>query len=118
MNNYETIEYLKQAGFDVRVEHYRNFDGEPTRYFRKRCFVQPDTTGGITIVALGKRGGIFMGHAFCSVKDNYCYKEGVRIALERALTSYADFLDFASELLNVDDTNGSMPEFIVDTTKK
>jgi hypothetical protein len=44
-------------------------------------------------VTIEKCGGSFVGIALCSDKDNYCYKEGVQIALERAEKNYIEFLD-------------------------
>ena len=101
--NHELIEHLKDAGFNVYIEHFRNFYGEPERYYRRGLRVlNPDTKGGATIVRLEKRGGTFIGIAICSDEDNYCYKLGVQIALERALANYQNFLDFAKELLKDD----------------
>lgn len=67
-----------------------------SRYYRSRTndFV-PDSTGGKTEVTVQnvETGEEFTGVAYCSMTEQFCYKTGRDIALERALQLYAESLE-------------------------
>ena len=68
-----TVKNLRQNGFKVRVMHERmyNLDGISCK-------------GGITTIQISKNDQTSEGIAYCSEKDNYNKKLGVKIALGRA----------------------------------
>ncbi len=85
----ETVASLRKKGWKVRVYHYREekeilFKVSHTAYYTKETILDPK--GGRTEVSLiTPDGRTSKGIAVCDKQDNYCRKEGVRIALERAL---------------------------------
>jgi hypothetical protein len=85
----ETVASLRKKGWKVRVYHYREekeiwFKVNHTAYYTKETILDPK--GGRTEVSLiTPNGRTSKGVAVCDKEDNYCRKEGVRIALERAL---------------------------------
>ena len=94
-----TVESLKKIGYKVHVDHYRLdhleylFDSDCV-YYRTRDLYkrygklnQVHTHGGETIVTLENECGfqIANGKSFCSVKNHYNKKFGVKVALLRAL---------------------------------
>ena len=92
-NNGEFIRQLKEAGFNVRVCHKRrcqigNGQIKTIPYSRKVKVpgATPLAHGGLSLAAIVKDGNIFLGEAECSNKDNFCYKQGARIALQRAVS--------------------------------
>lgn len=77
-----TIQALRQAGYKVRVLHFRD------KFYKNRMgssingYESPK--GGFTkIVIDSPEGKHYEGEAWCSPKDNYNKKLGVRIALGR-----------------------------------
>lgn len=97
MNNTETINSLKNAGFKVRIKHFRPVDwqnsNDPIRYQRRnkefmktihKANIVVSQFGGYTIAEIGRDGHAFIGTANCHVKDNFNYKLATRIALGRA----------------------------------
>ena len=81
----ETVKSLRQKGYKVRVLHIRNheYTSEPLGKFD--MMKQMSSKGGNTRIELSYVGLDAVGEATCHPKDNYNKKEGVRIALERAL---------------------------------
>jgi hypothetical protein len=86
----ETVASLRKKGWKVRVYHYRE---EKSHFFPSMAYLNGfykerivDPKGGRTEVSLiTPDGRTSRGIAVCDKQDNYCRKEGVRIALERAL---------------------------------
>lgn len=77
-----TVAQLRKMGYQVEVRHSRNVD-----IVNGEAVVSP--LGGETHVKITTPNGKELeGHAVCSVKDNYCKREGVRYCIERAFTSY------------------------------
>lgn len=92
-----TVEELRKNGWDVKVQHFRNFYRYDQKTGKKLTITQqhakgqaiPDgyqlsTKGGLTIVTIDNN---FVGLSNCSLKDTYSRKHGVTEALKRA---YAD----------------------------
>jgi len=79
-----TVQNLRRLGYKVKVWHSRY-------YIEKNCmgdiFTELDPHGGMTEVEVYDfdTQQSYKGVAYCSVKDNYCRKLGVKIALGRAL---------------------------------
>lgn len=77
-----TVQELRKAGYKVRVLHFRD------RIFKNRMdssingYESPK--GGFTKIIIDSPDGRhYEGEAWCSPKDNYSKKLGVRIALGR-----------------------------------
>jgi hypothetical protein len=83
-----TIQQLRNSGYKVKVLHNRLYKGK-FKWQRVSSVVgsgpiDPDTKGGSThIIVDSPYGSHYEGLAFCSNKDNYNKKLGVRIALGR-----------------------------------
>ena len=93
-----TIQQLRNSGYKVKVLHNRLYNGyykwqvgskpnqngyAPTKLFIHGRF-DPDTKGGSTqIIIDSPQGNHYEGLAFCSKKENYNKRLGVRIALGR-----------------------------------
>jgi hypothetical protein len=90
------VEKLRKSGNRVRVTHYRDFvelDGNrrPVIVNKARHEV-PDgfmkyalPHGGFTVVEIEKPNGrVIRGIGTCSVKDNFCKREGVKAAIRNA----------------------------------
>lgn len=97
----ETVASLRRKGYKVRVYHSR--DTEPIFDPRGGWTSVKKAKGGHTEVNLISPQGIrATGEALCSLKDNYCKKTGVRIALKRALENLKEeenvFEEVASEI--------------------
>lgn len=74
----ETVKSLRQKGYKVRVLHKRKYKNPLSDNFEEK--------GGETILEIRTPEGIeISASARCHEKDNYNKKEGVRIALKRAL---------------------------------
>lgn len=78
-----TIQELRERGYKVRVLHFRD------RIFKNRMDSNPygyeSPKGGMTRVVIDSPDGKhFEGESFCSKKDNYNKKLGVKIALGRS----------------------------------
>lgn len=82
MNN--TIKELRQNGCKVKVEHYRNKGNQFIPYSRKTKG-EVDNNGGITVVTLTKEGKTTKGVSTCHKIDQFNYRAGASIALQRAL---------------------------------
>lgn len=92
---------LRQAGNRVYVTHYREYfelvNGRPVivphathELADKKDVKYALPKGGMTEVKVTTRSGKeFVAVADCSVKENYCRKTGVRVALERLLINMA-----------------------------
>lgn len=105
MNKITTVKEARQAGFKVRVGHFRIpvfFPMPSERQIEKRdlyfldnrdlwqyCSMSP--RGGKTIVEISKDDKHSFGVAYCQLVDNYCKKEGVCRALDRALGVWSTF---------------------------
>lgn len=76
-----TVENLRKMGFRVKVRHNRE------RMVYSDTYVEVSPYGGFTEVEIYdfSTQQIYGGAAYCSKKDHYCRKLGVRIALGRAL---------------------------------
>jgi len=71
----KNVRSLRQAGYKVRVLHFRNKNND--------TFLEK---GGKTIVQIKTPSGQeFEGKAVCSEKDNYNKRIGLQVALGRAL---------------------------------
>jgi hypothetical protein len=69
----------------IIIEHYRiNKFGWLYRHKRNQPDFTPQTRGGMTICRLLTDAEQFVGYAYCSNKDNFCYKTGRILAFERA----------------------------------
>jgi len=108
-----TIKELRQKGFSVDVMHER-FVRVKQRAFKglgiepqfataigpklhKNGVTEVWPRGGRTVVVLlDSNDNEFVGEATCSPKDNYCKKEGIRVALQRALQHYRSYVDFVN----------------------
>ncbi len=74
-----TVKELRQAGFKVSVYHERN-----TEYNSWGKAIEL-AKGGNTFVDLTIGNAMYKGMAICHPKENYNKKEGVRVALNRAI---------------------------------
>lgn len=75
----ETVKSLRRKGYKVRVLHNRRYKGKLSNEFEEK--------GGKTTVEIRTPEGIeISASARCHEKDSYNKKEGVRIALKRALS--------------------------------
>lgn len=93
----DTLKRLKDEGYKVRVQHLRravlweDCDVEETLYSKHEIRDFPEgqivATGGETRVSIETADGFsgVNGVAQCSLKDNFCRKTGLEIALQRAL---------------------------------
>lgn len=88
-NPHNSVCSLRRAGATVHIDHYRltQSTGEmlPRRSIAKGDFAGK---GGITrahiVLANGQE---LKGEAVCSKRDNFCYRSGLAIALQRAFDS-------------------------------
>lgn len=94
----ETVRSLRQDGWDVHVQHFRVLRdgvllGKPFKslvlpnhliYAEFGGLKGVDPRGGRTALTISKDGKSFTGEALCMDTDNYCRKEGVGRALDRA----------------------------------
>jgi hypothetical protein len=78
---YNNIPHYKIELFDISYNRY--FDKETEEILPK---------GGQTVCAMKIDGQEYIGIAFCSKKDNFCKKEGRKIAMLRAFTHYWDYV--------------------------
>ena len=99
----KTIKEARQAGFKVRVGHFRLPEGFSKLQTRERRLVlsvlnltteeelgeitkkRIDPRGGYTTVDISKDDKHTFGVAHCNLTDNYCKKTGAELALKRAL---------------------------------
>ena len=108
-----SIHQLRLAGFKVRVIHSRFYnlpfmggsknvlltkfqrDEEMNEFIcghTDTVIGQPLAKGGETYIMIHLPDGSFCeGNAVCSKKENFCYKAGVKTALERALNGVRYF---------------------------
>lgn len=78
----ETVKSLRQKGWKVRVMHFRKRKYKTFTYRNSKM----SEKGGKTVVELtSPEGKNSEGTAFCHPDDNYNKKEGVKLALKRAL---------------------------------
>ena len=79
-----TVQNLRKMGYKVKVWHERNYIEKET-FGGMQCEFDPH--GGMTEVEVYDFDAqqSYVGQAWCSDRDNYCRKLGVRIALGRAL---------------------------------
>jgi|SRR5690606_23669907 len=90
ISNNQVIRNLRQNGFRVLVNHYRYTPQGLTPQHEidgNNPFKRPNVKGGKTQIVLEnkKTGERFLGDANCSLLDNFCKKDGVQLALRRAL---------------------------------
>lgn len=84
---------LNKQGFTIRRTHFRKLVGKDSGLYRDYSIRELNlgrfisATGGKTEVRLTnvKTGKFAIGAAFCSDDDCYNRKEGVKIALQRAI---------------------------------
>ena len=87
----ETVHSLRKRGYKVRVLHNRVYEyrsdntGKFDNYLTFLMTKELSAKGGSTVVELTKGQIHAKGEAICHPEDNYDKKEGVRIALGRAL---------------------------------
>lgn len=88
------LQELKEKGFDVVIRHYRPLNGDKKLY-RVSSIKElgltnfMSTHGGETIVYVSRRdyNPVWKkGVARCNPGDRFCYKAGVQLAIEKALT--------------------------------
>jgi hypothetical protein len=79
-----SVHNLRQLGYKVKVWHTRN---EIEKQHFGGFLYELDPHGGMTEVEVYDFDAqqSYVGQAWCSDRDNYCRKLGVRIALGRAL---------------------------------
>ena len=78
----ETVKSLRKKGWKVRVMHFRKRKYTPFSFRNSKM----SEKGGRTVVELtSPEGKNSEGTAFCHPDDNYNKKEGVKLALKRAL---------------------------------
>lgn len=90
------IEKLRKAGNRVHVTHYRDFVEldenrrpiivtKPRHELPQGFMKYALPRGGFTVVEIEKPNGrVIRGIGTCSVKDNFCKREGVRAAIKHA----------------------------------
>lgn len=99
-----TVEKLRKSGWKVLIEHQRNINQDakknsdmylfPLYQIRQYPLDMSSiiTKGGETVVEITPAGFesnvVFIGRAVCSCKDTYNKKEGVKLALTRALAQF------------------------------
>jgi hypothetical protein len=54
-------------------------------------FMSPCTKGGMTIARTEINGEIYIGKAFCSMSDVFCYKTGRELAVQRLMNEVGQF---------------------------
>lgn len=80
--------------------------GEPKekwllRYVKTNKTFEPGPCGGITVATLElENGRQFRGFAVCSMKDNFNYKIGRKLAVERAINLYTTCFKTDPEFLD------------------
>jgi|LakMenEpi03Aug12_release.lakeMendotaPanAssembly.Ray.scaffolds.fasta_scaffold64657_12 hypothetical protein len=84
-----TVQYLRNNGFKVRILHHRLHNGHYRSNHQGLLFndmiSDPDSKGGFTKVIIDSPNGEhFVGSAVCNKTDNYNKKLGVRIAIGRS----------------------------------
>ena len=79
------IQEHRQSGTKIKIEHYRKNRGQFVSYSRKSKG-KIDNNGGITVATVTKDGKTTKGVATCSDADNFCYRAGATIAVQRALS--------------------------------
>ena len=90
-SNTPLINSLKEKGYKIKIRHFRpivkNHVEQHMPYSRRlKGSGKVQGFGGLTIVALtNETGDLYVGQAICNKKDNFCYKEGTRRAIEDAL---------------------------------
>lgn len=92
-----TVHELRKSGVKVRIFHHRYLRGNLLPLFAIRelgMSNQVDSKGGLTIVEITKGTETVRALARCSREDAFSYKEGVKLALERATAQLSPtFLD-------------------------
>lgn len=94
-----TIKNARQNGFKVRVCHYRPCEFKVgnihelsiIRYSRKHSDIigaKPLSKGGKTVVTVTKDNKTTQGVAICNMRDPFCYSNGSKIALGRAIEEW------------------------------
>ena len=90
----EKIKQLREKGVKIRVAHLRPLEGRSVHssalYPKHELWEgeKHNTRGGLTRVVLDFEGIRVEGQAVCSMKDNFCKRLGLTIALNRALFNY------------------------------
>ena len=88
MNNHYTVAGLRRTGYKVRVNHYRYYGNKLLQKFEVQYGSQPNSRGGMTAIEITTpENWKLSGYAECSEKDAYNRKLGVKIALNRAMTT-------------------------------
>lgn len=101
-----TVKSLRQNGYKVRVSHYRKYwpqysmkrKPEEDVMYIIRHWVDTENRGteilpwgGRTVVDITTPDGIDVyGEAVCYATENYIKKEGVRVALEKAMAKLSE----------------------------
>lgn len=121
----KTVEEIRKAGNKVRVTHYRYVNSHPRMllpmYVIRQNNLQDliDARGGLTTVeVVTSNGAIYNSVAECSKNDVFNTKEGVRVALERALSELRKntFLDVSAVVNAIQSKKGQF--FAVEFKKR
>lgn len=91
LDKHQTVESLRKNGWKVMVRHRRLDESgqlRPLNSFGKGELM--DCKGGATQVYITNPAGDMtsVGESFCSDKDAFRYKAGVRIAMQRAIYNF------------------------------
>lgn len=95
-SNHTLISSLRSKGYRISIKHIRNKCQSTVESMEKNGikmnFVveKPSPRGGKTQVLLEKNGSIYGGEARCRSNEIFCKKEGVSIALSRALSAMGE----------------------------
>jgi hypothetical protein len=93
-----TVEKLKNLGYNVKVEHHRRCVSLNTKYpFKPKIYESNSKssehfllpTGGTTVVFITTPSGESRtGVSKCHEDDRYVKKEGIKLAISRAMDQY------------------------------
>lgn len=72
------------------------------RYMRQAPSFVPAPVGGVTVASIRGLNAVSKGIAMCSFSDNYCYKEGRRIAIERLAQNLEHYIAETGPYLSPD----------------
>ncbi len=91
-SNHTLISSLRSKGYRISIKHIRNKYESKVETVEKNgikmnfMVENPSAKGGKTQVLIEKNGSIFGGEARCRSNEIFCKKEGVSIALSRAIS--------------------------------
>ena len=80
------IKTLRQNNYKIKVEHYRQIGSKQFVPYSRKIKGEINPKGGFTIVTVTNPiGETSKAVAYCSENDQFCYRIGAQIALERAM---------------------------------